>query len=102
MPVRIGHLRVCKNLSVTDKQLADAFAAHRRAEKMLDARRIELFKAIGEAVISGRVRQSEVVDQLGFTREHIRRICHSYIEWREGRNPEFKVLRSDRPSQQSA
>jgi len=83
---------------VTDPQLATAFAAHRRAERALAARRAELFEAIGEAVTSGRVRQADVVKQMGFTREHVRRICYSYEEWRAGRNPEWKIIRDPRGS----
>ncbi len=93
VPTDVGHLRVCQNLSVTDKQLADAHAAYRRAEKTLDTRRDELFKAIGEAVTTGRVRQSDVVKQMGYTREHVRRICRAYEEWRDGKTTELKIAR---------
>lgn len=93
VPPGVGHLRVCQYLSVTDKQLADVLAAYRRAEKALDTRRDELFKAIGEAVTTGRVRQSDVVKQMGYTREHVRRICRAYEDWRDGKTTELKLAR---------
>jgi hypothetical protein len=83
---------------VTDSQLAAAQAAYKRAEKTLDVKRDELFKAIGKAVDEGRVRQSDVVNQLGYTREHVRRICRAYEDWRDGKTPELKIARTPRAS----
>ncbi len=93
VPPLVGHLRVCDTEPVTDPQLAAAHAAYKRAEKTLDAKRDELFKAIGEAVTSGRVRQADVVKQMGYTREHVRRICKAYVEWRDGKSAELKIAR---------
>jgi hypothetical protein len=93
VPPLVGHLRVCETEAVTDPQLATAHAAYRRAEKALDAKRDELFKAIGEAVTTGRVRQSDVVKQMGYTREHVRRICRAYEDWRDGKTTELKIAR---------
>ncbi|MFI5934756.1 hypothetical protein [Actinoplanes sp. NPDC051494] len=84
---------------MTDPELAAAFAAHKRAEKSLETKRVELFKTIGEAVLSGRVRQGEVVKQLGFTREHVRRICESYVKWQSGENPDFRIIREPKTKQ---
>lgn len=67
--------------------------AHKRAEKTLDAKRDELHKVIGEAVATGRLRQADVVQQTGYTREHVRRICKAYIAWRNGETTALKIVR---------
>jgi hypothetical protein len=78
---------------MTDPQLAAAHRAYKRAEHTLEQRRDELFKAIGEAVTERGVRQSDIVKQTGYTREHVRRICHAYTEWKAGRAPKLKLAR---------
>lgn len=93
VPPLVGHLRVCETEPVTDPQLAAAHTAYKRAEKALDVKREELFKAIGEAVTQGRIKQSDVVRQLGYTREHVRRICKAYVEWRDGKTDVLKIAR---------
>lgn len=93
VPPLVGHLRVCETEPVTDPQLATAYAAMKRAERNLDVKRDELFKAIGEAVTAGRVRQADVVAQTGYTREHVRRICRAYVKWRAGETTELKIAR---------
>ena len=93
MPPLVGHLRVCDTEPVTDPQLAAAHGAYKRAEKTLETKREELFKAIGEAVTSGRVRQADVVKQMGYTREHVRRICKAYTDWRDGKTVDLKIAR---------
>lgn len=93
VPPLVGHLRICDTEAVTDKQLAVAYGAYRRTERALEARRLELFKAIGEAVVERGVRQADVVKQTGYTREHVRRICNAYFEWRAGKTPELKLAR---------
>jgi hypothetical protein len=94
VPPLVGHLRICETGHVTDDQLAAAYAAYKRAEKRLESQRDELFKAIGEAVTERGVRQSDVVKQLGYTREHVRRICLAYVKWRTGEATELKLVRS--------
>lgn len=93
VPPLVGHLRVCNTEPVTDPQLATTHAAYKRAEKAFEAKRDELFKAIGEAVTSGRVRQTDVAKQMGYTREHVRRICNAYVKWRNGETAELKIVR---------
>jgi hypothetical protein len=87
---------------VTDPEIAAAAAALKRAEKSMETRRVALLKAIGEGVTGGRVRQTDAAKQLDVTREHIRRICYSYMEWREGRNPDFKILRDGKAPESEA
>lgn len=56
------------------KRLADAY---RRAQKTADERRAVLFSAIREAAEQtgdAEIKQVEIVNSTGFTREHIRRI----------------------------
>lgn len=93
MPPLVGHLRVCETDEVTDPQLAAALGAFKRAEKTLDTRRDELFKAIGEAVAERGVRQLDIVKQTGYTREHVRRICRAYDKWRSGETETLKIAR---------
>lgn len=83
---------------MTDPQLAAAITAHKRAERALEVKRVELLKAIAEAVTSGRVRQVDAAKELGQTREQIRRICFSVAEWEAGRNPDLKILRKAEPA----
>lgn len=61
-----------------DPKVERSLRAYRRAEQLLDRRRSELADAIAEAVMSGRVKQVDMVKQTGYTRETIRRICHDH------------------------
>jgi DNA-binding phage protein len=79
---------------MTDEQLAAPLRAFRRAEKALEDRRLELFEAIGQAVVERGVRQSEVARQTGYTREHVRRICNAYIDRRDGKTDTLRIARS--------
>ncbi len=92
-PPLVGHLRVCETDQMSDEELAVHLRAYKRAESALDARRQELFEAIGHAVVDRGVRQADVARQTGWTREHIRRICNAYVEWREGKTPKLKIAR---------
>jgi hypothetical protein len=56
------------------RQLARALAAHERAELQLAVARAELHTAIAEELRAG-VRQAELVELTGYSREHIRRIA---------------------------
>ncbi|MFF0378801.1 hypothetical protein [Actinoplanes missouriensis] len=78
---------------MTDKQLADALRSFKRAESVLDERRQELFKAIGRAIVENGERQAAVVEQTGYTREHVRRICAAYVRWKSGETTTLKIAR---------
>lgn len=78
---------------MTDEQLAAALRAYKRAENTLVTRRNELFEAIGEAVVERGVRQTDVVAQTGYTREHVRRICKAYVDKRDGKTDTLKIAR---------
>ncbi|HEY6115022.1 MAG TPA: hypothetical protein VI172_03605 [Candidatus Dormibacteraeota bacterium] len=78
---------------MTNPQIAGAISAYKRAEKAAEKRRIEMYEAITDAVLSGEVRQMDAAKELGVTREQIRRICYSVIEWRAGRNPDLRIIR---------
>lgn len=78
---------------MTDPQLSTALGAFKRAERALDARRADLFKAIGEAVVERGIRQQDIVKQTGYTREHVRRICKAYVDWRDGKTETLKIAR---------
>lgn len=92
-PTLVGHIRICETEPMADEQLADSMRAYRRAEKLLETRREELFEAIGRAVTERGIKQADVARQTGWTREHIRRICNAYIEKREGRTDALRIAR---------
>jgi CRP-like cAMP-binding protein len=78
---------------MTDEQLAAALRAFKRAENVLTSRRLELFEAIGQAVVERGVKQQDVVKQTGYTREHVRRICKAYVDKRDGKTDVLKIAR---------
>lgn len=78
---------------MTDEQLAAALRGFKRAEKALDDRRQQLFEAIGEAIVERGIKQTDVVAQTGYTREHVRRICKAYIDKRDGKTDTLKIAR---------
>jgi hypothetical protein len=69
MPV--WHTEVMSNPEL--KRLADAY---RRAQGRADSLRAELFEAIRVESAKDGVKQVDIVNDTGFTREHIRRIVN--------------------------
>lgn len=92
-PTLVGHIRICETEPMTDEQLAESMRAYRRAERLLETRREELFESIGRAVTERGVRQADVARQTGWTREHIRRICNAYIDKRDGKTDTLRIAR---------
>lgn len=67
---------MCHTVPMADNALAQAVRAHNAALAAVVTSRERLYAAIADAARDG-MRQSDIVDVTGYTREQVRRICRA-------------------------